>query len=377
MNRRKGVPCGCDADPCGCSPKNHCVKAINNVSPDPNGDFNIKAGAGIAITQTGDDEITIVNATTPSAYIAGKNIEFTPSGADIEINVVDDPVIDGTLTVNGDIIQNGAAYETHAEKVYTTNDYIVMRDGAIGGLAIGDYAGFQVEKYDGTNDGRLVIDRDGVARVGDVGDEQPLLTRSESAQLNNGDLLQWNGTDQKAVSASLNTSQIVRGSGSIGSDTKPVKVVNGVATEVSDALAPKGYIRAHFTGSQTIASNTVSVVNLNTSTIIDNDVFSFSSTTHKITVKKAGNYLLNGSLLAIFSASGRAEVAISYNTEDEEKYAIQFVQGLSGTESLSISCIMNLNANDQIGLVAWHSAGRISVSPNKMGTNLTMVYLGN
>ena len=37
MNRRKGVPCGCDADPCGCSPKNHCVKAINNVSPDPNG----------------------------------------------------------------------------------------------------------------------------------------------------------------------------------------------------------------------------------------------------------------------------------------------------------------------------------------------------
>ena len=236
MNRRKGVPCGCDADPCGCSPKNHCVKAINNVSPDPNGDFNIKAGAGIAITQTGDDEITIVNAATPSAYVAGTNIEFTPSGADTEINVVDDPVIDGTLTVNGDIIQNGAAYETHAEKVYTTNDYIVMRDGAVGGLAVGDYAGFQVEKYDGTNDGRLVIDRDGVARVGDVGDEQPLLTRSESAQLNNGDLLQWNGTDQKAVSASLNTSQIVRGSGNIGSDTKPIKVVNGVATAVTNDL---------------------------------------------------------------------------------------------------------------------------------------------
>ena len=239
MNRRKGVPCGCDADPCGCSPKNHCVKAINNVSPDPNGDFNIKAGAGIAITQTGDDEITIVNAATPSAYIAGTNIEFTPSGADTEINVVDDPVIDGTLTVNGDIIQNGAAYETHAEKVYTTNDYIIMRDGAVGALAVGDYAGFQVEKYDGTNDGRLVMDRDGVARVGDVGDEQPLLTRSESAQLNNGDLLQWNGTDQKAVSASLNTSQIVRGSGNIGSDTKPVKIVNGVATAVTDDLCKR------------------------------------------------------------------------------------------------------------------------------------------
>ena len=255
MNRRKGVPCGCDADPCGCSPKNHCVKAINNVSPDPNGDLTIKAGAGISITQTGDDEITIVNAATPSAYLAGKNIEFTPSGSDTVIGVVDDPVIDGTLTVNGDIIQNGAAYETHAEKVYTTNDYIVMRDGAVGGLAVGDYAGFQVEKYDGTNDGRLVIDRDGVARVGDVGDEQPLLTRSESAQLNNGDLLQWNGTDQKAVSASLNTSQIVRGSGNIGSDTKPVKVVNGVATAVTDDLQVKmGTVTAN--NSVSLASNT-------------------------------------------------------------------------------------------------------------------------
>ena len=152
MNRRRGVPCGCDADPCGCSAKNHCVKAINNVSPDPNGDLNIKAGAGISITQTGDDEITIVNAATPSAFVAGANIEFTPSGDDITINVVDDPVIAGDmtvngetvlnddLTVNGDIIQNGAAYETHAEKVYTTNDYIIMRDGAVGGLAIGDFS---------------------------------------------------------------------------------------------------------------------------------------------------------------------------------------------------------------------------------------------
>ena len=233
MNRRKGVPCGC-------SPKNHCVKKINGISSDPNGDFTVNAGTGIGIIG-GDNVITIVNTSDPDTFVEGKNIEFTPSGDDLEIGVVDNPVIDGTLTVNGDIIQNGAAYETHAEKVYTTNDYIVMRDGAVGGLAVGDYAGFQVEKYDGTNDGRLVIDRDGVARVGDVGDEQPLLTRSESTQLNNGDLLQWNDTDQKAVSASLNTSQIVRGSGNIGSDTKPVKIVSGIATAVTDDLAVHEY----------------------------------------------------------------------------------------------------------------------------------------
>lgn len=207
MNRRKGVPCGCDADPCGCSPKNHCVKAINNVSPDPNGDFTIYAGTGIGILES-VNAITIVNTSDPDTFIEGKNIEFTPSGDDLEINVVDDPVIDGTLTVNGDIIQNGAAYETHAEKVYTTNDYIVMRDGAIGGLAVGDYSGFQVEKYDGTNDGRLVIDRDGVARVGDVGDEQPLMTRDESGSMIDSELLQWDSTGQKAECSGVNINDL-------------------------------------------------------------------------------------------------------------------------------------------------------------------------
>ena len=157
-----------------------------------------------------------------------------------------DQTIDGIKTFIGkivadcDIIQNGGNYETHAEQVFTINDYIVMRDGAVSGLGTGQFSGFQVKKYNGSDDGRLVIDNAGVARVGDIGDEQPLLTRSESAQLNNGDLLQWNSTSEKAVSASLNTSQIVRGSGNIGNDAKPIKVVNGVATAVSNDLIVSG-----------------------------------------------------------------------------------------------------------------------------------------
>lgn len=225
MSRRKGTPCGCDADPCGCSPKNHCVKAINNVSPDPNGDLEIKAGNGIAISQSGDNEITIINDAIASSFVAGDNIEINPSGDDLEIRLTDNPVIDGTLQVNGDIIQQGAAYETHAEKVYTTNDYIYMRDGALAGLAAGDYAGFQVKLYDGVNDGRLVIDNSGTARVGDVGSEQPLLTREESANLNDGALLKWDAANLKAVDE-----------GTVGTDTKPIKIVNGVATPVTKDL---------------------------------------------------------------------------------------------------------------------------------------------
>ena len=230
MSRRKGTPCACECDPCG---SKKYIKAINNVSPDPNGDFEILAGVGIGISQSSDNSITIVNEGDPNAFIAGDNIELNPSGSNVEIRVTDDVSIDnlnmsGDLNIAGDIIQQGAAYETHAEKIYTTNDYIYMRDGAVGGLATGSYAGFQVEKYDGTNDGRLVIDNTGTARVGDVGDEQPLLTREESANLNNGALLKWDGVNAKAVDE-----------GTVGSDTKPVKIVSGVATEVTNELQTK------------------------------------------------------------------------------------------------------------------------------------------
>lgn len=219
--RRKGTPCACECDPC--KGKNY-VRAVNNVSPDPNGDLEIRAGVGIGITQSSDNSITITNQGDPNSFIAGDNIELIHSGNNVEIRVTDDVSVDN-LNVAGNIIQQGAAYETHAEKIYTTNDYIYMRDGAVGGLANGSYAGFQVKKYDGTNDGRLVIDNAGTARVGDVGDEQPLLTREETANLNNGALLKWDGVNLKAVDE-----------GTVGTNTKPIKIVNGVATTVTNDL---------------------------------------------------------------------------------------------------------------------------------------------
>jgi len=86
----------------------------------------------------------------------------------------------GTLHIDGSISQNGNAYETHLEQVYTKNDYIILRDGAILGLSNGSYAGFLAKKYDGLNDGHLVFDNTGTARIGDVGFEQPLATRVEN-----------------------------------------------------------------------------------------------------------------------------------------------------------------------------------------------------
>lgn len=108
--------------------------------------------------------------------------------------------INGNLTINGNIIQEGDNYITHAEHVYTEDDYIILRKGAESGLApvipgdatqTGQFAGFEAKNYDGTNDGRLVFDNTGTARVGDIGEEEPLTTRAEANEIVEGTLATW------------------------------------------------------------------------------------------------------------------------------------------------------------------------------------------
>ena len=159
-----------------------------------------------------------------------------------------DQTIDGIKTFIGkivadcDIIQNGGNYETHAEQVFTTNDYIVMRDGAVSGLGTGQFSGFQVKKYNGSDDGRLVIDNAGVARVGDLGDEQPLATRDEASNMTSGALVKWDGVNERMIAPASN----------IGNDTKPVKIVNGEAVAVTDALQKELTVESHTTSNPNV-----------------------------------------------------------------------------------------------------------------------------
>ena len=87
----------------------------------------------------------------------------------------------GALHIDGDIIQTGATYETHAEQLYTTKDMVITRDGAVAGLGVGEYTGFQATLYDGVNNGQLVFDKDGWAWVGDVGSLSKLATIQDTS----------------------------------------------------------------------------------------------------------------------------------------------------------------------------------------------------
>ena len=110
--------------------------------------------------------------------------------------------ITGNLTVAGNIIQQGETYETHAEKVYSKNDYIYLREGNTSGLAEGEFSGIEFVKYDGTNNGRLVVDNNGIARVGDIGDEQPLATREETPV--DGGFAKWDAATNKFITDATN-----------------------------------------------------------------------------------------------------------------------------------------------------------------------------
>ncbi|MGD9679018.1 MAG: beta strand repeat-containing protein, partial [Vulcanibacillus sp.] len=115
--------------------------------------------------------------------------------------------VNGTLTINGDIIQNGSAYETHAEKLYTTKDLILTRDGATLALGPGEISGIEVIKYDGTNNLIFGTDSSGFFRVGEIGSLQILATRNDS--MTDTSIPVWNATTSQFDSSSLTISDTV------------------------------------------------------------------------------------------------------------------------------------------------------------------------
>ena len=174
--------------------------------------------------------------TGSKTFLDNTNIGNTETNADL--NIV------GDLNIQGNIVQNGSSYETHAEQVFSKDDYVVLRDGAVTGLTAGTYAGLEINLYDGVNKGRLVIDSNGVARVGDVGDEQPLLTRSESDTLTDQQPLIWDKQTQRAITSdeyytkTQVDSAVVHKTGNetiSGTKTFSAKIVGTIDKAVSDS----------------------------------------------------------------------------------------------------------------------------------------------
>ncbi|KAL0204756.1 hypothetical protein P9112_000063 [Eukaryota sp. TZLM1-RC] len=111
------------------------------------------------------------------------------------------------MNVSGDVVVGGNVYvQGENVKVTTTdlkveNENIYLRKGAEHSLLDGVFTGLIATKYDGENDGRLGFDKNGIAYVGDIGDEQPLATRELEPV--DGTIQIWNGGEQRLTSGVL------------------------------------------------------------------------------------------------------------------------------------------------------------------------------
>lgn len=161
-------------------------------------------------TTSGSLPVTIGGSTTASTNINGKVIN-----------------LNANVNVSGNLTVTGSTTFLNAENISTKDLLVELGSGdrVTNGTAITNYAGLFVQKYDGTNSGALVFDKNGTAYVGDVkvnsdgtltsactsatgsaSGLQPLATRSTA--LSNGNIVKWDDTNKTLVAAVSGTDYI-------------------------------------------------------------------------------------------------------------------------------------------------------------------------
>lgn len=197
---------------------------------------------GVVALQFIKDDINIVPIHFTHEAGLASHASYLGTGVNVTANSTQLSV-DGNLVVTGNIIQGGTTYETQAETVLVKSNLIVTRNNAVAGMTNNECTGIHAKLYDGTHDGELVFRNDGIARVGTVGDLQPLATREETPTSNA--LTVWDSTNNRF-------------------QTRPTTLVtvdaNGVTTLLVDSVNSDNYTRVKSTGiemsngSQTLAA---------------------------------------------------------------------------------------------------------------------------
>ena len=274
------------------------------------------------VLKTGNQTIAGVKTFTDQVVLSGG----------MDLNALGALTVNGDLLVDGDIVQSGAAYETHVEQIFSHNDLMIMRDGAVNALPAGSYSGLQVKKYDGSQDCRMVIDNSGTFRVGDVNDEKPLMVRDEAADLSGGDVLLWDSVNLKAIGQAKDT---VPASGS-----SAVVTSDGIYT----ALSGKGITNAVTQESFSGVAVTAGVV----------------TSLKQITLTEAGTYLLVG----VVSASTAMGSGLSVKGFDING-TLEWISTNAATGDGQYASFMRVNtlaANSTVDMQMYTSAVSVTVS---------------
>ena len=132
------------------------------------------------------------------------------------------------VNIGGNLYVCGTEYITDIEQVKSCCDKILLRDGAVSGLAVGCLSGIEVNKYDGTNNTCIGVDNCGTLRVGDSGTcLEPVMTRDEAIDMNNQGLVYWDCAGSKAKTISLPTCNGQILTACVSSTAIPIVLVTG------------------------------------------------------------------------------------------------------------------------------------------------------
>lgn len=145
--------------------------------------------------------------TTPAATITDLSTTNITNSCTItteNVDVCDCVNVACDVNIGRNLYVCGTEYITDIEQVKSCCDKILLRDGAVSGLAVGCLSGIEVNKYDGTNNTCIGVDNCGTLRIGDAGTcLEPVFTRDEAVDMNNQGLVYWDCTGNKAKTISL------------------------------------------------------------------------------------------------------------------------------------------------------------------------------
>ena len=285
--RRKGTPCACETDPCSCgSSRGKCIRTINNLPPDPNGDFFIEAGSGITITQTGDNSFEVsFDGTLPSNPLIYKGT--VGSGGTVAVLPAADPDNIGWMYIAIEAATSPVTYEV--------GDVLISDGYTWQVVPSGDEIINIVTSWQTTPDDQHVpseklvkdsldgkVDKITTPVVGvyaHTSATQNEIRASINAIATTVMLRNSNGRSEiKDVSADTDSDEIVNvrtlnrrltdgsvskiGTSNVGTDTKPIKLVGGVPTVVTNDLVDLPSAQT-ITGAKTMSNTSNSIVAVN------------------------------------------------------------------------------------------------------------------
>ncbi len=166
---------------------------FSSDNSDPITSSTVGGGSGSAISAISWDSINGKPSTFPPEPHGHSIEEISIFSGKFYMNENGDFVFNTNIYVYGDVIQEGSAYETHAEQVYTTKDFIIQREGAVSAIATGAIAGSKILKADGTNNVIFGTGADAVARIGWEGGALQAIATREDNPTSNG-IAHWDST---------------------------------------------------------------------------------------------------------------------------------------------------------------------------------------